>query len=426
MTVQAPFSPPDPRDAGVPLRVTPLLALLGHVCVWLFVFSGFFVIREPSPYELLGVPVIGAAFLFGLTFPKPVIPVVALLSLYLISGFIGMTLASDPAAARFHVAVTAFLVGTSIFFACYCAREPIARIGAISTALQCGALLSALAGVAGYLNVAGTAETFTLFGRAKGTFQDPNVFGPFLVIAFVFAVYQVLSKPMRSWGFPMLVVGVCLAGILLSFSRASWGYLLLATALVAGLHYALTPHLAERIRILFLASLGMTGAVVGLLIALSVPDIRDQFLHRANLLNSYDAGELGRFGIQAIGFQMSLDHPFGLGTFRFRELLGLDPHNVYLNALMAHGWLGFFAYTTLILLTVQHLLKVILFHPPLRVVAVPVFSLFVGMAFMGLVIDTDRWRHFYLLLGLSWGMIAHSITRPYRDDRHANERQPTF
>jgi FtsH-binding integral membrane protein len=59
------------------------------------------------------------------------------------------------------------------------------------------------------------------------------------------------------------------------------------------------------------------------------------------------------------------------------------------------------------------LVRVILFNPPLRSLAIPLFALFLGLALVGTFIDTDRWRHFFLLLGLSWGTIAASVANPF-------------
>ena len=159
--------------------------------------------------------------------------------------------------------------------------------------------------------------------------------------------------------------------------------------------------------------MGGTLLVAGLAVALSIPAISELFTVRANLIQSYDAGELGRFGRQALGFQMSIHHPLGIGTFGFRDIFGIEPHNVYLSALLRHGWMGFSAYFTLVMLTAYQLLRVVLYHPPLRAAAVPLFALLTGLMLLGALIDTDRWRHFFLLLGLCWGVIAASIAQPY-------------
>lgn len=403
-----------PHAATNSAPVARPLGQIGHAWVWLLAFSGFFVLREPAPYELLGVAVIGVSFLFGMTLPRPVLPMLGLLILYVLGGFASVPIAPNLGDARFQILVTAFLAATSLFFACYTARDTLWRTALIRNAWQCGAILAALFGIMGYFGIAGTGELFTRFGRARGSFEDPNVFAPFLAGAVVFAIYTILSQPMKRWFFPIIVIAICSVGILLSFSRGAWGYTLYSIAVITVLHFILTPNPAERFRIAVLSLMGLGFLMVGVAVAFSIPAIGDLLTQRANLLQTYDGGELGRFGRHVLGFQLSIHHPLGLGALGFREMFGIDPHNVYLNALMTHGWLGFFAYITLVFMTAFQLLRVILFNPPLRAVAIPLFALFTGVMLMGTFIDTDRWRHFFLLLGLSWGVIAAGIANPYR------------
>lgn len=383
--------------------------MVGHAIVWLMVFSSFFVLFEPAPYELIGVGVIGAAFLLGLAIPRAVLPLLGLLTLYVLGGFIGVLIAPDLSAARFQISVTAFLAITSVFFACYVAVDPVRRMRPLIVAWQLGAIMAAVLGVIGYLNIAGTFELFTLFGRARGSFQDPNVFGPFLTGAVVFAIYAILSQPVQRWTLPLVVIVIGGLGILLSFSRGAWGYTAYAAGVVTVLHYALTTNPAERLRVLFLSAFSVSVLGIGVVAALPFLDIGDMFAARAQLIQSYDGGEFGRFGLHGLGFQLSLHHPLGVGSLGFREIYGFDPHNVYLNALLVHGWAGFSAFTTLVLLTAWFLLRVILKDPPLRPLAVPLFALFTGMMLVGTFIDIDRWRHFFMLLGFSWGIIAASV-----------------
>lgn len=390
------------------------LVKVGHVFVWLTVLSSFFVLREPAPYELFGVAIIGTSFIFGMAIPRGVLPLLGLLIIYVICGFIGATLDSNFGEARFQILVTAFLAATSFFFACYSAKDSVKRVNMIANAWQWGAVIAAALGVIGYFNIAGTEELLTLYGRAKSTFKDPNVFGPYVAGAIVFAYYRILTTRPSRWLFPMFVIGACALGLLLSFSRGAWGYCLFSAGVVTFLQFTLTPRPAERLRIIMLVTLGVGVLAVGLIAAFSVPAISELLTLRASLVQDYDGGELGRFGRHLYGFQMSMEHPFGIGTFGFVEIFNIAPHNVYLNALLAHGWLGFFAYFILVFMTVFQLAKVVLYNPPLRQVAIPLIALFGGLMLMGTFIDTDRWRHFFLLLGLSWGVISASIATPYQ------------
>lgn len=408
---RAPLAP----NAAAPIA-RPLVQV-GHAFVWLAVFSSFFVLREPAPYELFGVAMIGASFLFGMAIPRGVLPLLGLLIIYVIGGFIGTTLDSDFGEARFQILVTAFLAATGFFFACYAAKDSVKRINMIANAWQWGAVIAAALGVVGYFNIAGTGELLTLYGRAKSTFKDPNVFGPYIAGAIVFAYYRILITTPSRWLFPLFVICACALGLLLSFSRGAWGYCLFSAGVVTFLQFVLTPRPAERLRIIMLVMVGIGMIVMGIITAFSIPAIGDLLTQRASLIQDYDGGELGRFGRHLLGFQLSLENPFGIGTFGFVEMFDIAPHNVYLNALLAHGWAGFFAYCVLVFMTVFHLAKTTLYNPPLRQVAIPLIALFGGLMLMGSFIDTDRWRHFFLLLGLSWGVIAASIANPYQPAR---------
>ena len=64
-------------------------------------------------------------------------------------------------------------------------------------------------------------------------------------------------------------------------------------------------------------------------------------------MQNYDAGHLGRFQRHAIGFNMMLDHPLGIGAMEFGRTFGEDEHDIWLKTLTTYGWLGFAAFLTL-------------------------------------------------------------------------------
>ena len=43
------------------------------------------------------------------------------------------------------------------------------------------------------------------------------------------------------------------------------------------------------------------------------------------------------------------------------------------------------------------------------------YATFVGEAVEGLIVDTDHWRHFFLLLGLIWGLAVATINLRRRE-----------
>jgi hypothetical protein len=46
---------------------------------------------------------------------------------------------------------------------------------------------------------------------------------------------------------------------------------------------------------------------------------------------------------------------------------------------------------------------------PWQTYLIAAYAAFVGEAFEGFIVDTNHWRHFFLLLGLVWGLTAASI-----------------
>jgi hypothetical protein len=130
------------------------------------------------------------------------------------------------------------------------------------------------------------------------------------------------------------------------------------------------------------------------------------FQERANFINYYDAGETGRFGDQLNSLPLLLELPNGMGPMQFRKIFGNDPHNVFINAFAANGWLGGISFLLLVLTTVAMGWKTILTSTPLRHQAIAVFCPLLATLLQGVQIDIEHWRHLLLMMGLTWGLHA--------------------
>ena len=104
-----------------------------------------------------------------------------------------------------------------------------------------------------------------------------------------------------------------------------------------------------------------------------------------------------------------LDHPNGLGPFEFGRLFGTQQHDVYMQGFLVYGWLGGAAYATLIVVTLAVGLRAALVPMPWQTYLIAAYAGFVGEACEGFIVDTDHWRHFFLLLGLVWGLTVATI-----------------
>ena len=105
---------------------------------------------------------------------------------------------------------------------------------------------------------------------------------------------------------------------------------------------------------------------------------------------------------------LALDHPLGIGPRQFGDIYFEDPHNAFLNALVSGGWISGFCYAALMLTTLTIGLRFAFVATPWRRAYLIIYSAFAGVFLESLIIDSDHWRHFFLLLGALWGLMAAS------------------
>jgi O-antigen ligase len=278
----------------------------------------------------------------------------------------------------------------------------------ILNAYLAAALLAAGAGLVGYFDaLPGSFDIFTKFGRATGTFKDPNVFGAFLVPAVLYVLHLVLTRPLRRSVGP-LAAGLVLAfALLLSFSRGAWLNLAIALATFSYLHLVTAASPLLRLRLAALIPAAGLIAALAVTAALQTDAVSSLFSVRAELMQGYDSGPEGRFGGQEKAADLLLEAPLGIGALQFSAAYHHeDVHNVYLNMFLNTGWAGGLAYAVIVALSLglgfAHTLK----GTPTRPIFLVAYAALLGVVVEGLIIDTDHWRHFYLLLALLWGLMT--------------------
>lgn len=382
-----------------------LIGLISTGAVALGVLLSGFVLREPAPYELYMAGLIAVWSLFGLRISRAVTPLVVLIVTFNIGGMIAMTQMSDLMGTPLYLAVSLFLGFTAIFFAAVTEADPrLYRV--IFLAWVTSGVVTSVLGILGYFGAVPGVEMFTKFDRAAGAFQDPNVFGPFLALPGIYLLYRVLTgNPLKMaiYAVPLLIVT---GGIFLSFSRGAWGLFGTSAILLTGFLFLQSNSGKFRLRIVVMSIAAVTFLTLALLIVLQVPSIAELFTSRAQLVQEYDGARLGRFARYSIGFLLATERPFGIGPLLFGQMYGEDTHNIWLKALMDYGWLGFASYLTLIVWTIAAGFRILLRDRPWQPYLLCAYVVFLGHVALGSVIDTDHWRHFYLLLGLIWGSIA--------------------
>ncbi|TIN22218.1 MAG: O-antigen ligase family protein [Mesorhizobium sp.] len=382
-----------------------LTALISSGAVFLGILLSGFVISEPAPYELYMAGLIAIWALFGLRISRAATPLLVLLVTMNIGGMISMTQMADLANTPLYLAVSLFLAFSAVFFASITAVQPsLYRL--IFIAYVVSAVATSLLGIAGYFHAFPGAEMFTKYDRAAGAFQDPNVFGPFLVLPGIYLLYLLLTGPVTRM--PLLAVPLLIitAGIFFSFSRGAWGMFAVSAVLLTGCLFLQSASGMFRLRVVVMTIAALALLVVAMIVILQLPGVSEMFSNRAQLEQSYDTARLGRFARYAIGFQMAMEHPFGIGPLVFGTIFGEDTHDIWLKMLMDYGWLGFVSFLTLVLWTMAAGFRILLRDRPWQPYLLCAYVAFVGNIGLGTFIDIDHWRHVYLLLGLIWGAIA--------------------
>jgi len=230
---------------------------------------------------------------------------------------------------------------TVIFIAMAVSEDTAARLDMLRRGLLVGATIAATAGIAGYFNlVPGGHDLLTLYERARGTFKDPNVFGAFLILPALFALQSVVSDRFGKSFRNAMAFGIMSLAILLAFSRAAWGGLILTSAFMLALMVLTSRSHSQRSRIIVMTLVAAILAIVLVAVLLSFDSIAEMFKQRASFEQSYDSGRFGRFGRYVLGADMALDLPFGIGPLQFNRYFPEDTHNSYLNAFMSGGWLS--------------------------------------------------------------------------------------
>jgi hypothetical protein len=389
-----------------------LSARAGKLLDWAvagWVFLGSIVIFEPAPYEVFFFLVLVISLFTGsFAFHRKTLGLFALwltfIPFALIAAF--QTNFTPITEALTFQLVTIFLFFTSFWVANYVADAPQERMRLIIRAYIATAVIAALLGTLGYLGVIPGHDLFTRYGRAKALFNDPNVFGPFLILPAMYALQRVLLGAPRRALWAVLIVMVIVVGVFASFSRAAWGHLIASGLIVYLLCFLLIANGKEKARMLILAMIGLGLVVVAIGGMLSIPSVQRLFDQRAQA-QSYDEGDSGRFGRQGFAFELALSHPLGIGPLEFRNLrVKEEPHDTYVNVLHVYGWGGGLMFILFIGTTIWRGLRFVFSPSPNRLLLIPLIAVFIPVSVEAAIIDLDHWRHFFLIGGLIWGVTA--------------------
>ena len=391
------------------------LGTLGYGIIWLILAASSIVVIEPAPCDIMAMALLPILFVFGLRIPPGFSVGFFCIVTYVAGNGISGFFATSFVEAFSYLMITAYLSLTFLIFACITYHRPMQSLRVIMSGYLVAAVIAAVFGIVTYFGLIPHSERYLRFGsRAEGLFKDANVFGPFLVAPILYLIARTVDATLGRAMVYLAVVLVLSFGLFLSFSRGAWGNLALAFIIFLGLSLLATHSKWEKSRLMLYGAAAVVLAVVGVAIALSMHKVSALFQVRAELLQSYDTGAQGRFAMQKQAFALATRLPFGLGVGQWEHAFPEDPHNVYLKIIATGGWITGFAYYALVIASVWRGLKFCFTSWAGQLVYIALYAAFVATVLEGAIIDTDHWRHFYLLMGLVWGPSLAIAPEPIR------------
>jgi O-antigen ligase len=276
------------------------------------------------------------------------------------------------------------------------------------------------------------SNQFESYFRVNSLFFDPNIYGRFLAVVMAcLAGVQLWARDWRTLASVTLLLGVLLAGLVLTFSQSSLAALLVSCVVLAALRWRARPVLIGAVAAL----------VVGALVAIAFPSVTKVDLGSGRSIKKATSG---RTDLIQGGVKMFLDRPilgFGSGSFaeQFRKRektsdarAASASHTIPITVAAEQGVVGLASYL-FVLLTAFALVWQGLGRlrgddpPPAELIARGA----IAAAFTGLVVHTLAYAAFledpltWTLLGAAIGLRFSSVAAARRPAAGAGAQAPS-
>lgn len=362
----------------------------------IYIFLSGFVFVEPSPAEVwfsVSVPFLLIGFK---TSPELVLTFGLLFIPMLVSAYVGSTFFGLYNLRFIIIDVYLFLFFFVIASYLNAIKKKLPKEFVMDVLMRAWFLAGSINILAG-LFVMATGMEFPIsiirFGiRLQGFFKDPNVLGPFLVPVALYFLQKFFEKREKQ-SFNLIVFVFLSLGVFFTFSRAAW--LNYVTAISLYLLYALRRK-ENFVKLVLFVAFSVASLFLFLYLSNQIQvfgyNLFDFLTERVGF-QSYDEY---RFETQSMFSQIlsSTSVTFGIGPGNYEIFSGMATHSLYLRYMAERGILGFIAFCGFFLITLRKA-----FMSDLRRFLVPTL---VGQMVNSLFIDSLHWRHFWILLALSF------------------------
>ena len=299
-------------------------------------------------------------------------------------------------------AITLYLIGVYVLVQFWYRSNPQILTYGIYGYLT-GALVSSVLGTYGYLigvfSPLGTPLPFFWSDnvRLDVLFDDPVVYGAFLIPAILLLTYKIVTAESKQWilctGFLLLVFG----NLIMTGSRGAW-----LNFLVAGFLFLLLyrPFHTKKalVRIAGLSTLTLFFAV---LLIFVIP-LGGRTFYDATLEHRYGNSDLPRIeNLQAAPRRLlertRLELAFGSGSGSYEQITeqNYSAHNTYLRVLYEQGIVGIVLYLGLLFFVFKSLLQQ---RDSNQLLFALLFAILAGILVQNFFVDTLHWRHFWIAL----------------------------
>lgn len=396
-----------PGAPAAPPRVATIADTWLHGALWLTVASSFFVFVQPAPYEFLFAILAFTCLVAGVAIDLKVLPLLFLMTLRDVTGIPSLTWVLDKYDSLQFFAISAYLGITATVFACIFAQDVMRRIATAESGYVFAGVIGTVLGLIGYFQLVPGFEIFVLNDRVVSGFKDPNVFGPFLIPPLLWLMAGMITDRIK---FLRVVWALVIAtGWLLAYSRAAWVSGVVSGAIMVWLLFITAPDNRLRKRILIFVGISLAASLALFAVLMSIDLVHDMLEKRFGL-QSYDTGTEGsRINTQAKALAAIPDYPLGMGPWEFMRQNQLAAHNTIMGTLLNLGWIAGFAWVAHLLLTAALGFRCLLVRTPWQPFLIATYASFIGALPIAFVIDTDHWRHYYLQVGIIWGLSIATI-----------------
>jgi O-antigen ligase len=409
--------------AGVGLVAVVALALVNHQAAAALGFGLLgIVFFEPAPADLVFFVVIAVALVTGrFSIRRSPPAVVGIIGFFLALNLLSAVEVVDVTRATTFFATTVYVAVLGLWISGWITSRRRAKLAAGGYLFA--AVAACVLGLLALFVAIPEQERIVAEGRIVALFKDPNVFGPFVVLAALILVEEILTPRLFRMRrvFKGVLLVVLVLGVLFSYSRGAWANLAVGVGVVLAV-VAFRRRGGRKV----LAALCLVLVAALLVSATVTASGSGDFLVERAQIQSYDAD---RFRAWVAGLEPAQRYPFGVGPGQFEQVASISAHSLYIRVLAEQGLPGLLAVAALLIFTLCAALgNAVAGRSTHGIGSAALLGAWCGIVVNSFVIDTLHWRHFWVVAALVWAgwMRRQASERAPESDRGLEGSRPGY